>query len=152
MLLEFYARPINYLNYYVPIAGSDRYSTLEDHLVHYPSRREKRELAGQAYQTKGLRFFGDRVVNRILGYRVFSGFNALIASVAPLRWFMVEHWVIYSPDGPASPVAADPPLSVLESAGACDGSLHEGWGAVLDRARPNPGGLRCKHGRRSASS
>ncbi len=102
VLLEFYARPINYLNFYIPISRAHRYKPLSKHLIHYPTRQEEREIADTPYRTKALRFYGDRVINRVFGYRVFSLFNKLVGSNPLLRIFMDEHWIVYSKTKEAS--------------------------------------------------
>jgi len=98
IMLEIYARPMNVLNYYIPIGESDRYKTLEEHLIHYPSHKEKQEIAGADYQTTGLRFFGDRVLNRVFGYGLFTLVNKLVTAMPPFSWFMEEHWVTFPID------------------------------------------------------
>lgn len=117
VLLEFYARSINLLNYYFRRGEADIYSPIEEHLSHYSSRREVRDIVGQNYRIVGLQFFGDRVMNRVLGYCALSWLNACVTAVPLLRWLMNEHWVIYTPMAEGaldSPVAANVTLSLFE--------------------------------------
>jgi ubiquinone/menaquinone biosynthesis C-methylase UbiE/uncharacterized protein YbaR (Trm112 family) len=127
-LLEFYSRAFNLLNYYVRLGDADVHPTLEEHLSHYPSAGEVREIVGGDFRIESLRFFADRYVNRILGYRVFSLLNGCMTLLPPLRWLMNEHWVIYAPKRTGEVPAKNAKRSMFEiiRCPKCRGQLTQG--------------------------
>ena len=143
--VEFYARTINHVRYYLD--QGNKYATRELYFSHYPSRREVREIVGPEYRVRSLRYFGDRLINRVLGYRFFSLGGALVTGVPFARWLMSEHWVFYTPSGKRGEPAAvlrDGPVDLLAMlrCPSCRGLLS------LDAAR---GSLACDDCRRAYS-
>jgi ubiquinone/menaquinone biosynthesis C-methylase UbiE/uncharacterized protein YbaR (Trm112 family) len=124
--LEFYARALNRLRYYT--TQRNKYATRELYDWHYPSRGEVREIAGGDPHYAVLRYPGDRVVNRILGYRAFTLGERLVTHVPGLRWLASERWGFYTPPGrrgraaPADRAVPASPLEVLRCP-VCRGAL-----------------------------
>ncbi|HEY8120943.1 MAG TPA: methyltransferase domain-containing protein [Myxococcota bacterium] len=112
--LEFYARTINRIRYHLD--QHHKYATRELYFSHYPSSEEVREIVGPDFRVRALRYFGDRLVNRVLGYQAFSFGEALVTRFPLARWLMSEHWVFYTPRGKQGELAAarkDAPADAL---------------------------------------
>jgi ubiquinone/menaquinone biosynthesis C-methylase UbiE/uncharacterized protein YbaR (Trm112 family) len=124
--LEFYARALNRLRYYT--TQRHKYATRDAYFSHYPSPGEIREIAGTAYEIHALRYLGDRLVNRVLGYRFFCLGESVVTRLAPARSLMSEHWVFYAPHGdrekwlPSQREVHPEPLAKLRCP-SCRGSL-----------------------------
>jgi ubiquinone/menaquinone biosynthesis C-methylase UbiE/uncharacterized protein YbaR (Trm112 family) len=93
--LEFYARALNRLRFHT--TQRDKYATRALYFSHYPSRSEVREIAGGEPRYQALRYPGDRLINRLFGYRAFSFGEALVTRTPGLHWLASERWGFYTP-------------------------------------------------------
>ena len=125
--LEFYARALNHVRYYTTQRG--KYPTRELYFLHYPSRDEVREIVGPEHSEQALRYVGDRLINRVLGYRAYSLVQAQMTRVPGARLLTSEHWIFYTPErrkGPPRPPcdASPEPFAKLRCP-TCHGPLSQ---------------------------
>ena len=91
VITEFYARPYHWLRYYLADGAKGR--SARDYFSHFPSRREMRQIVGDAAEMHPLRLPGSRVLAGALGERLAAKATTVVGR-ATGGVFLDEYFVV----------------------------------------------------------